>query len=210
MEPAFNDKRTLHALAAMQSHQQLAFGAACCERMLPNYETFTQEVKWRDDGPLRRALDTVWKACEGLLPADPHVGDLLSECEHCAPDSAEFTSLYTSSAQEAAFAVCSLLDFLLDGEVDHIVSVPRYSTDSVDLFVQEREDMDPRDPAREQRILEHPLMQQELGRQRRDLLDSSRVPLDGRVAVLQLRSRAQGESNLTLSALAGPRAGGGL
>ena len=43
MEPVFNDSRTIDALSKMQAHQQFAFGAACCERMVPNYEKFKQE-----------------------------------------------------------------------------------------------------------------------------------------------------------------------
>ena len=199
MEAAFNDKRTLEVLSKMQAHQQIAFGAACCERMLPNYETFMREANWGDVGPLRRALDTAWDACEGTHPQEVQLRDLLSKCEQSAPDSEEFTSLHTASAQDAAFSVCALLDFLLAGDVDRILSVPRFSTDSVDLIVQEQEEMDPRDPLREQKILEHPLMQQELVRQRRDLGEVLSISPGDRVALLSLRTRARRESNLTLA-----------
>ena len=118
---------------------------------------------------------------------------MLSWCEECAPDSEDFTSLYTSFAQDAVFAICSLLDFLLDGDVARIVGVARFSTDSVDLIVQEREAMDPRDPLRERKILEHPLMQQELMRQQRDLRDASQISPSDRGALLAVRSRAQRE-----------------
>jgi uncharacterized protein YjaG (DUF416 family) len=199
MEAAFNDKRTHEALSKMRTHQQLAFGAACCERMLPNYETFMREVNWGEVGPLRRALDVVWEVCEGMRLREGELRDMLLRCEQCAPDSEDFTSLYTSSAQDAAFAVCALLGFLLDGDVGRIVSVPRFSTDSVDLVVQEQEDMDPRDPLREQKILEHPLMQQELVRQQRDLAEAINISPGDRVALHALRTRGQRESNLTLA-----------
>src|SRR5262249_7804547 len=152
-----------------------AFGASCCERMLPNYEAFVRDVGWGKMTPLREALDTTWEACEGRQAPRAKLGDMLSMCEACAPDSEAFSSLYTSSAQDAVFAVCALLDFLLDGDVANVVRVPRLSTDSVDLIVQEREAMNPRDPLLERRILEHPLMQQELTRQTRDLADARRI-----------------------------------
>ncbi len=41
--------------------------------------------------------------------------------------------------------------------------------DSVDMYVQELEDMDPADPELEEKILAHKLMQEELRRQREDL-----------------------------------------
>ncbi len=182
------------ALAKMQPHQQLAFGASCCERMLPNYEMFVREVNWGDVGPLRRALDTVWNACERTYPREAQLRDLLAQCEQCAPDSEDFTSLYTSLAQDAVFAICALIDFLLDRNVDRIVSVGRFSTDSIDLFVQEREEMDPQDPLREQKLLKHPLMQQELARQQRDLAEAINISLGDRVALVSLRARARRES----------------
>lgn len=199
VELAFSEKRMRDGLSNLQIYQQLAFGAACCERMISNYETFVREEAWRDVGPLRGALDALWDACEGQPLAEEAVRDLLARCEECAPDSEEFTSLYTSAAQDAVFAVCSLLDFLLDRNVDRIISASRFSIDSIDLIVQEREDMNPCDPLREQKILEHPLMQQELVRQQRDLKDARKLPPHDRAALLAFRTRARGESNLAVS-----------
>ncbi len=196
MEAAFNEERILEVLSKLRSHQQLAFGAACCERMLPNYDTFVREVGWRDAAPLREALDTAWEFCESQRLPGAELREMLSKCEECAPESENFTSLYISSAQDAVFAICSLLDFLLDTDAAHIVNVARFSTDSVDLIVQEREAMDPRDLLRERKILEHPLMQQELVRQQRDLEDASHISLGDRAALLALRTRARRELNL--------------
>jgi hypothetical protein len=198
MEATFNDQQTRKMLSTLQVHQQLAFGAACCERMLPNYEAFMQEAGWGDVSPLRRALDSVWEACEARPRHRRELRDLLSQCEKCAPNSEDFIFLYVSSAQDAAFAICALLDFLLDGDLNRIVSVPQMSTDSVDLIVQERENMDPRDPFRESKILEHPLMQQELVRQRRDIAEASTIEIGDKAGLLTLRSRARSESNLVV------------
>ncbi|XYH97778.1 DUF416 family protein [Sorangium sp. So ce1128] len=191
---------TIELMSNLARHQQLAFGAACCERMLPNYQTFTREVSWGDVVPLREALDTVWVACDSERVADAQSRDMLSKCEECAPSSEGFTSIYTSSAQDAVFAICSLLDFLLDGDVARVVSAARFSIDSVDLVVQEREAMDPRDPLREHKILTHPLMQQELLRQQRDLEEARHIAQGNRAALLAFRTRAQRESNLVVSA----------
>jgi uncharacterized protein YjaG (DUF416 family) len=135
-----------------------------------------------------------------MRPRPAELRDLLAQCDECAPDAEDFTSLYVASAQDAAFAICALLDFLLDGDLDRLVSVPRLSTDTVDLIVQEREDMDPRDPLREQRILEHPVMQQELVRQRRDLAGAAELALGDEAALSAFRTRAQSESNLIVGA----------
>ena len=199
MEPAFNEPSTLAALAQLQAHHQLAFAAACCERMLPSYATFQHEASWGDLAPLRRALDAVWDACAGAPPAPPVVRALIADCEPCAPDSEDFTFLHTAAAQDAVFAICGVLDFLLDGDVAHLVAAPRFATDSVDLIVQENESMDPADARLEQRILEHALMQQELVRQRRDLADAARLARGDAAALGAYRARAQREAALVLA-----------
>lgn len=196
MEPAFDHARTRAALARLQIHQQLAFGAACCERMLPNYETFRREVGWGDAAPLRRALDDLWLVCEGEAPPETELRDRLSQCETCAPDADAFESLHVAAAQDAVLAICAVLDFVLDHDLDRLVSTPQLATDSVDLVVQEREDMDSADPRLEQKIVAHPLMQQELVRQQRDLADASRIARGDAAALLALRRRAQAECSL--------------
>jgi len=76
MESAFSEKRILDVLSRMAAHQQLTFGAACCERMLPNYEIFVREVGWRDAGPLRNALAAAWAACDSEGPSDREFGQI--------------------------------------------------------------------------------------------------------------------------------------
>lgn len=198
MEAPFNDRRVLEALEKLQAHQQLAAGAACCERMLPNYATFMAEAAWGDLAPLRNALDAIWDACLRGASTEVDIERSLAQCESSAPDAEDFSSLYVSSAQDAAFSVCALLDFLRDRDPERIVSVLRFSTDSVDLIVQEQGEMDPRDPKREQRILEHPLMQHELVRQQRDLSEAGQLVAGDDEGVLVFRRRSGTEHNLTL------------
>lgn len=65
--------------------------------------------------------------------------------------------------------MCSLLDYYAEGKLEQVALAARYPTDSIDLYVQEIEQMVPQDPALEAKILGHHLMQRELARQDRDL-----------------------------------------
>jgi gentisate 1,2-dioxygenase len=69
-------------------------------------------------------------------------------------------------AQDACLAICQVLDYLQYGAVKHLVQAASYAIDSVDLYVQEIENMHPNSKNLEQQILGHPLMQMELHRQR--------------------------------------------
>lgn len=195
MERAFDAKEALRALTAFQAHQQLAVGAACCERMLPNYARFMAEERWGDMASLRAALDLIWDAClrGRFVQIDT------ANCETAIPDGDDFSSVNAATAQEAAISVCALSGFLTAQDPQHVVRVFRLSTDSVDLVVQEQEAMDPRDPLLEHKILRHPLMQQELVRQCRDMTDALRLGVGQEADLLAFRQRAVSECNLILA-----------
>lgn len=184
------------AIASLQKHQGSIFGALCCERLLPAYEEFARETGWQGSGLLRRAIDLVWQASLSQEPSESELEDLLLRCEACVPDSEDFTSLYTGLAQNAATAICSLIDYMLGGRLDDLLLVPRLAVESIDLLVQELSDMNPLDPTREVRIQSHALMRQELTRQARDVEAVRSVELHDSASVEALRKRAKAESIL--------------
>jgi uncharacterized protein YjaG (DUF416 family) len=97
------------------------------------------------------------------------VKELITCCEDAAPESGKYDSLFVSAAQDASFAVCSLLDFLIEKDTRKIVQVATFATDTVDLYIQEDENISSDDPELEMKILCHHLMQRELCRQERGL-----------------------------------------
>ncbi|WP_423682130.1 DUF416 family protein [Undibacterium sp. WLHG33] len=200
METAFNSDVLREQLNELAAQWQLAFGASCCERLLPNYLAFNIDAKWGNFAPIREALDLVWSSLEGHAYDRDTVQKLITICENVAPDSEDFTSLYVSFAQDACFSVCGLLDFLLKNDVKEIVQAATYAMSSVDLFVQELENMRPNDPDLELKILSHPLMQRELEKQRVDLERITNTSVLDTVFLSQLRSESgnNGKSNLNL------------
>lgn len=192
-ESAFSETDLEERLSALSIPRMLVFGASCSERLLPCYRKFNEETGWGNGAQLRDGLDLVWRrALEAGEPSDEEVSRALVACEAVGPDSEDFTSLYTSSAQDAVFAVCALLDHLLEGEQGKIVLAARYPTDSIDLLVQELEGMTPGSSDLEASILASPMMQQELRRQRRDLEELTSQD----EAAASIRERAMRESIL--------------
>jgi uncharacterized protein len=170
MLPAFDERLLAQRLQPLPWFLSLAFGVACAGRLLSNYRKFSAESGWGDIAPLERALGVLGTAAVNqMLPTESEWRNLAAQCEAQAPDSEEFTSLFTSSAQDAVFSVCSLIDYSSERKLEHVVLAARYPTDSVDLYVQEEAQMAAQDPALEDKILAHDLMQKELSRQERDL-----------------------------------------
>lgn len=200
MERAYDAAALRKKLDLMRDQQQLAFGASCCTRLLPNYLAFLNDTGWGDIKPLRESLALVWAFLEGQAYSAETVKQLTALCEVATPDSDDFTSLYVSFAQDACFSICGLLDFLLGSDAGKIVQAATYATDSVDLYVQEIENMDPNSPDLERRILAHPLMQRELQKQRENLESIAQAPILDASFLTQLRdsSNNKGRSNLDL------------
>ena len=163
--PLFDRQILEDSLSQLRSLHQLAFGALCCERLLPSYEALQSEAGWGNVGSIKSAIDLAWSVCKGNK-ADPlKVKRLIRDCESVASSFGDFDSQYTTLAQNCAFAACSLLDYMMEGSVCTVAQIASYTTDSVDLFIQEYDNMDPNAPDLEQQILAHPLMQRELRNQ---------------------------------------------
>lgn len=176
------------ALGRMSDSQRIAFGASCCERMLPNYSGFRRETGWGDETPLRTALDAFWRAIDGFPIIGERIKVLTDQCEKAAPSSEAFPNLLTTAAQDGCFAVCSVLDYLSDSDVERIAQASSYAIDTIDLYVQELENMPPNDPQLESRIRLHPFMQREIRTQVEDI----RLLLDEPNALSTLKQKWKG------------------
>lgn len=180
-------------LEELPHEKRVAFAAACCERLIGNYVAFMNESGWGDESPLRNAINQVWKCSLGNPITSDEIQQLTEKCESVAPDSEEFDALLTASAQDAVFAVCSAFDYLRDNDISKLVQCSSYPVDSVDLYVQEIENMAPNSTDLEERIREHRLMQQEIERQISDL---STLRSGGSVEELRDRATETSLSNL--------------
>lgn len=164
----FDETKILLAAEGMPDWKRVAFMAYCCERMLPNYRSFQVDTGYGDIAPMRSALDIVWRWIENAQPV-PDSDVLASACEKQSPDTAEFSSIYTSAALDAATATAATLDALADVPAKSMIDVASLARDTIDLFVQETEGLDPNGADLERKIIENPLMQSELRTQRESL-----------------------------------------
>jgi uncharacterized protein YjaG (DUF416 family) len=148
---------------------RLAFGILLLDRALPNFLCFAAETGAAGGAMLRGAQAKLWGLLEGNNAEAPFFGITAKGCEIFAPDTELYGSLYTSSALDAVMIARNVLDFADLGRTELLVEAADLRIDSVDMFVQRTEQMDPAAADFEAQLLSHRLTQEELGFQDADL-----------------------------------------
>ncbi|MEZ2250369.1 DUF416 family protein [Microcoleus sp.] len=71
---------------------RIAFAAACCERVLPNYSAFCRMVNWGNPGVPRAAIGEVWQILQGKPVDAERINQLREDCgrEDVFPDTLDF------------------------------------------------------------------------------------------------------------------------
>jgi uncharacterized protein YjaG (DUF416 family) len=196
----FDPESLLADLERLGWRHRVAFAAACCERLLPNYAAFVQEAGWGDTQILRTAIDYIWDVVADAHPADDsEVRRLIESCDRIIPDTQDHDTISVSAALDAGSAVIETLQTLLDGNPRRIVDVASFCRDTVDMYIQDRDDLDYNtDASFEAKILEDPLMKRELERQSAILSELANNPVLDRSLLTRLRNESNdnGRSNI--------------
>ena len=115
---------------------RLAFAAACCERILPNYNALCKMYDWGDPSVLRNALDEVWQILQGQPIDEFRIYRLINNCgsDNIAPDSLDFGSDSYRSLQ-VIDAICTTLKACSEPAIIEIVRVVQYARNTVEFSV---------------------------------------------------------------------------
>ena len=139
--------------------------------MIPNFEAFAARNSI-DGTTLRSAEAFFWNEYPNGFTGKDY-GHWAAKCEKLAPRPEDFDDILVSAAMDAAVATAMIFRCLEQRDVERIVEISTLARDSVDMYVQEIENLDPQDPNLEKKIENHPLMLLEVQRQVRtvDLLE---------------------------------------
>ena len=91
---------------------------------------------------------------------------LIEKVDCVTPDTERFSEIYVSFALDACTSVYSTLNYINDHELGHIIDVAICATDTVDMFIQERDDIGFSTIDIEDRISNDPLRIREKMRQK--------------------------------------------
>lgn len=196
MPDQFDPHLITSVLSRLSRRHAVAFAGACCERLLPNYKAFSEAEAWGDWSLLRQALDEIWAYVAGGEVPQERIRELLERCDQVIPDTEDFGTIGVSQALDAGVSICEALELIQDGDVAHAVTAGSQARDTVDMFIQDRDDMDYKDPLFEEKILSDPLMVRELHHQKATLLALAAAnPLTGEF-IRALRQEFLNRSNV--------------
>jgi uncharacterized protein YjaG (DUF416 family) len=140
---------------------------------------FSSQAGWGKPNVLRESLDKVWEIVDGESPNMDVLVQFERKCQQATPDLDAFSSpdidFAAAAGQEAAFMVTLLLQFCRDTNPLYAVRIARFAYDTIDMYVQVRERLNPTDPQLERKIDEHPITQAELSVQREDLFTLAKI-----------------------------------
>lgn len=166
-------------LEALPFLHQVAFVAACCERLLPNYNIFSREAGWGNPYFLRITLDEVWQILENKPVDEIKLRQFLFDCENTdkiSPHADDcHSSNYVAEGQRAVKAICYTLELCLEPNAQRAVLVARQVTETLFEFLdwkfQEASDSWDTKSFKEQMevIANHPFTVREMAKQNEDL-----------------------------------------
>ena len=169
------DKKSLKTtLENLSPQSRLAFLLLLCERMLPDLLTFSVDTGYSSQ-PYCKCLDMAWKSlANGATANDVNLINLPDP-----PDSEEFDHPLSEAALDATLAIESVQSFLKAYDLDEIIDVARRARDIAANNVSDKLPQFGRSRELED-IMVHPIMQEELRRQRADLrfIESLIPPID--------------------------------
>lgn len=160
-----NEKHNLaiHLPFAKLSHwQQVAFASALIERMLPNYQMFSENSQFGSHALLRNQLDLIGQWLDKSNKIKININAQLNKLEEQTPDPEAFDSFGVFPALDVCMAMMSLWQLIqtngTDKDHEDINSISRLSQNSVNYYVEllliEENNGNPQDEKAE----EHPLI----------------------------------------------------
>lgn len=209
----------IHLPFAKLSHwHQIAFSAALLERMLPNYQMFSEAADFGNAKVLRNQLDIIWQWLDNSSTVKINSDAQLLKLETETPNPEEFDSFGVFPALDACMALSALWQLMQvkpmkkpkisEIEIDDVQSISRLSHNSVSYYVElllleeVEESADEELTITAEQMDEHPLMQWEKDTQN-ELFDFLKfAAADKRTCKLAKQmSLSEGLSNLGIEIL---------
>jgi uncharacterized protein YjaG (DUF416 family) len=158
---------------------KILFAVLTSEKLYPNYIAFENISHWGNHKILEDAISFIFQYIineESFII--PEIEDMISRIDLVTPDTEDFPGILTSFALDACTSILDILQFIIDKNAEHIVDVAIYARDTVDMFIQERDDMNSLDPSIDIQIEHDDFMLKEKSRQRKLIATLANIDLE--------------------------------
>jgi uncharacterized protein YjaG (DUF416 family) len=191
----FDEPALLQRLERLPRQSRTIFAAAVAERLLPAYVNYWKKASKGNPTRLTAILEQLWKDLDGSKTSEEAQQESIDLCISLIP-SEDSDPWFQEQvyADDAAAALAYALRSRESGNAQEAAWAARRAYEALDQFVIVKEDVDTHKPGAEQIILAHPIIQAELARQNRDLLDLAASRSDISRIADQIRQRAKAEA----------------
>src|ERR1051326_2560509 len=163
----------LRRLELLPPRHQLAFGAACCDRLVPVYEGFSLLERTAPKPVIREAHDGLWRLAAGIQIEKRAIETAISRLKRAYPSEERIRCYLLAGAEMAVQALSNVLKYVVEGDVRLIDETAELAFSSVYDYVSQvdhpfskrYEPLEDFDRWAES----HPLLLEELARQKDDL-----------------------------------------
>ena len=175
--------------------QKVAFGAALLERMLPNYQLFSEATEFGEPRVLRSQLDLIWQWLDKSNRVKINYTAQLTKLELQIPDPENFDTYGVYPALDTCMAMTAIMQSIQDIKTENFADVSRLSENSVLSYVELM--LEQEGELTESMLLEHPLTQWEHATQQ-ELFEFVSKNSEDKASAKKLKSLAlsEGLSNL--------------
>lgn len=147
-------------LKALELPQKQLFAIALCQRMLPNYQLFSDVCEFGDPAVLSTVLELLWQSqYDNKLKFNIDVH--LQRLEDNTPDPADFEAYGVYPAMDAVVALSTLLGAIQGKIEEDIVNISKLSSSTVANYIEAISDVDLVDDALDDFIFAHEVMEEE-------------------------------------------------
>ncbi len=145
--------------------QQILFAVLTCEKLLPNYRQFSEVEKWGNIEILEDAIVMIYQFLQDIEVNDAELDGIYEKIAEITPNVEHFKGELASYALDTCSAVSDAVEFLLSEDQSYLLNIISIAQETIDMFIQESEDLDPADPDLENKIAQNEFMKKEYKRQ---------------------------------------------
>ena len=175
-------------LKLLPNDNKVLFSALTCEKLLLNYNYFSSLENWGDKSILDDPMVLYYEFIKNNIIDEIELERISRLIEDIAPDTEDFNSPLVSYALDACCAFEDTINFLKTFDYHYVLNVSSYARDTVDMFIQEIENLDPNDIFLDKKIHQNKYYQNEFNRQKNILNYLSNITEITPNVITELRS----------------------